>query len=73
MEYVEVRFAGSRVVYVDGSKCGQTNEILRVGTGTHAFDLGNPKNYQPAEIVIKVKNTNELAPLIIEFTEGSQG
>jgi hypothetical protein len=71
MEYVEVKFSGSRPVYIDGAQSGSTNKILRVGSGTHAFDLGQPKDYQPAEVVIRVKDTSALSPLVIEFTARS--
>lgn len=69
MEFVEVKFATNRTVYIDGVDGGETNKILRVGTGTHAFDLGEPKNYQPEEIVVAVKDTDSLIPMTIEFKE----
>lgn len=69
MEYVEVRFAKTRTVYIDGVENGPTNTILRVGTGTHSFDLGEPTDYQPPEVIRRILDTNELDPIIIEFAE----
>ena len=69
MEYVEVRFVQTRTVYIDGVDGGTTNKILRVGAGTHSFDLGEPKDYQPAEVTKEVKDTNPLDPMIVEFEE----
>jgi len=69
MEYVEVRFSIVRQVNIDGSPGGETNKILRVGAGTHLFDLGSPKDYQPTEITQVIENTNALDPAIIEFQE----
>ena len=72
MEYVEVRFtktSKARTVYIDGVENGSTNSILRVGTGTHSFDLGEPADYHPPEVIRRIFNTNELEPIIIEFDE----
>ena len=69
MEYVEVRFSKPRSVYVDDEENGQTNTILRVGTGTHSFSLGEPMDYAPPEIIERIFDTNELEPFIIEFEE----
>ena len=67
MEYVNVRFAQPRIVYIDGQESGTTNGILRIGTGTHLFDLGTPNNYQPPEIIVQVYGSNPLEPIIVEF------
>lgn len=69
MEYVEVRFARARVVYVDGVENGPTNTILRIGAGTHSFDLGKPHDYDPPEVVRRIHGTNELEPIVIDFDE----
>ncbi len=69
MEYVEVRFARTRAVYVDGVESGTTNRILRVGAGTHSFDLGEPADYRPPEIIRRISDSNELRPAIVEFEE----
>lgn len=69
MEYVEVRFSKQRSVYINNEENGQTNTILRVGTGTHSFSLGEPKDYSPSEIIERISDTNPLEPFIIEFEE----
>lgn len=69
MEYVEVRFAQDRKVFIDEVETGTTNKILRTGTGTHLFDLGEPKDYRPDELIVEVRDTNSLEPMIIEFRE----
>lgn len=70
MEYVEVRFNQSRKVYINGNESGLTNEILRIGEGTHSFDLGSPnQDYQPDQVVKEITGSNALDPIIIEFEE----
>ena len=69
MEYVEVRFAKKRTVYIDDVENGPTNTILRIGTGTHSFHLGDPPNYQPPKVIRRIFDTNELEPIIITFDE----
>ena len=69
MQYVEVRFTKNRAVYIDGVENGTTNTILRVGAGTHAFDLGAPNDYDPPEEIRRIQGTNALEPEIIEFKE----
>ena len=69
MEYVEVRFSAVRQVNIDGNVSGETNKILRIGAGTHVFDLGSPKDYQPEEITREIKDTNSLEPAIVVFQE----
>jgi hypothetical protein len=71
MEYVVVRFHEPRQVNIDGNVSGETNKILRVGAGTHVFDLGSPKDYQPIEVKREIKDTNSLDPAIVEFQEVS--
>ena len=66
---MEVRFPTVRRVNIDGNVSGETNKILRVGAGTHVFDLGSPKDYQPTEIKLEIKDTNSLDPAIVEFQE----
>lgn len=65
MEYVVVRYPTTRKVRIDGQEAGFTNETLRVETGHHVFDLGEPLAYQPASVEKIVKNTTAVAPLII--------
>ncbi len=69
MEYVEVRYGQTRNVFIDGVESGETNKILRVGPGTHSFDLGEPKDFKPEKVILVVENTDPLEPLLIEFEE----
>ncbi|MDD5723329.1 MAG: hypothetical protein PHY29_06265 [Syntrophales bacterium] len=69
MQYVEIRFSRTRTVYIDGVESGPTNTILRIGAGTHLFDLGWPADYLPPEVIRRIHGTNELKPIIIEFDE----
>lgn len=69
MEYVEVRFVRQKVVFVDGEPNGKTNKVLRVGTGTHVFDLGDTEDYEPREIKKVIRGSNPLEPIVIEFQE----
>jgi len=66
-EYVKVVFPNKRRVFINGKDNGETNEILRVDTGTHLFELDAPKNYKPTKIKQVIKNTNSLAPAEITF------
>jgi hypothetical protein len=66
-ENVFVEYVASRTVYVDGTKCGETNEVFLVETGTHTFDLGKPVTYTPPAVTLQVKNTTPLDPLVITF------
>ena len=68
MEYVIVTFPTVRQVYIDGEKCGQTNDVLRVDPGTHIFTLGPHANYTPESQEVAVDSTSVLAPLEIIFT-----
>ena len=47
MEYVIVRYARKRSVYIDGEDSGETGERLRVEEGTHTIHLGDPRDYPP--------------------------
>ena len=69
MEYVKITYPTSRFVYIDGENGGRTNEVLRIDTGTHEFDLGNLPNYEPASQEIAVEGTTPLAPMVIAFTK----
>jgi len=48
MEYVVVSYPTTRKVRIDGQDAGFTNDTLMVETGNHLFDLGDPRDYQPA-------------------------
>ena len=67
MEYVKVTFPTRRMVYIDGELNGYTNEVLRVDTGTHLFELGHLQNYEPASHTVLVQDTTVLEPLEIAF------
>lgn len=68
MEYVRVTFPTDRFVYVNGERSGRTNEVMRIATGTHAFNLGPYSNYEPDHRVLEVQGTSVLQPAIIPFT-----
>ena len=68
MEFVQINFSETRTVYVDGNDNGESNTIIRVDTGTHRFDLGEPKNYDPPFYEELVENTTVLTPLVLDFT-----
>jgi hypothetical protein len=68
MEYIIVRFPTDRFVYIDGEKGGKTNEKLRVEAGTHEFDLGSQKNYEPELQEVVVEGTTVLQPMEIVFS-----
>ena len=68
MEYVIVSFPTNRFVYIDGEKGGITNDVLRIEAGTHEFNLGNLKNYEPNSQEVEVEGTTVLHPLMIVFT-----
>ena len=57
----------TRDVFVDGTRNGTTNNLMAVQTGTHTFDLGQPKGYTPDSITKQVTGTTPLAPFVIVF------
>jgi hypothetical protein len=69
MEYVVVSFPTDRIVYIDGEQNGRTNKSLRVDAGSHEFDLGPFKNYEPESQVVVVSGTTVLDPQEIAFTK----
>ena len=58
-EFVLVQADQDRSVYVDGELMGRTGALLRMETGVHTFDLGEPKDYKPKQKRIGVKGTSE--------------
>lgn len=68
MEFVKVTYPTNRSVNVDGVATGNTNEILQMEAGTHAFDLGVPLDYDPASQNVVVKKTTVLLPMVVAFT-----
>lgn len=68
MEFVLVTYPEDRTVYVDGEDNGPTNEVMRVDSGTHDFDLGDSKDYTPDNYHVQVTGTSALEPLTLAFT-----
>ena len=68
MEYVTVKYSRKRNVFIDGQKSGYTNEVLLTNRGTHVFTLGDPQNYQPVQHRKRVRRTNSVKPMELEFT-----
>jgi len=68
MEYVVVKYPETRDVNIDDDQNGQTNDVLYIDAGTHLFDLGQPKDYEPAEQEVVVTGTDVLTPMEIIFT-----
>ena len=69
MEHVIVTFPTARFVYIDDQKNGRTNTSLRVDAGSHLFDLGPLKNYEPDSQIVVVSGTTVLDPQEIVFTK----
>lgn len=69
MEFLVVSYPGERDVYVDGNKIGKTNRIVpwMLARGIHTIDLGLPKNYEPPEVYVKLLDTTQYTPLVVEF------
>lgn len=68
MEYITVKYPETRDVNIDDAQNGQTNDVLYIDAGTHKFDLGEPKDYEPAEQDIAISGTDVLTPMEIIFT-----
>ncbi|HEY2092794.1 MAG TPA: hypothetical protein VGJ81_12965 [Thermoanaerobaculia bacterium] len=66
-ESVIVEYAMERDVYVDGARCGTTNELLTIPIGNHTFDLGTPATYWPKSVTKLVYGTSPATPLVITF------
>lgn len=69
MEHVIVAFPTDRFVYIDDKQNGRTNTSLRVDAGSHLFDLGRLKNYEPESQIVVVSDTTVLDPQEIVFTK----
>jgi hypothetical protein len=67
MEYVKVVYPTPRLVNIDGVQSGGTGEVLRIDPGSHAFDLGNPVDYEPASQNRMVTGTTVLLPMVVAF------
>jgi hypothetical protein len=69
MNWIKVIFDEQRTVFADDVPLGDTNQVLMLGeSGTYTFHLGEPRNYQPAEVTRQVTATTRRKPLLIEFT-----
>ncbi|HEV7921771.1 MAG TPA: hypothetical protein VGR02_13360 [Thermoanaerobaculia bacterium] len=67
-ESVRVLFPGQRDVLVDGARCGRTNELLTVETGTHTFSISGG-GCTPESVRTRVAGTSPLAPKNIHFEQ----
>jgi hypothetical protein len=67
MEYLIVRFPGTREVRVDGVPHGRTNIVMQFDAGIHVVTLGPPWNFAPHEQKVLLYNTAALDPYRIEF------
>jgi len=68
-QFVIVSFPDARTVFVDGTPCGPTNEVMIVQRGTHRFTLGDPQDYDPPSIERLVVGTTEQNPMRLAFTK----
>jgi hypothetical protein len=67
MEFMIVKFPGTREVRVDGVPHGRTNIILQFEAGIHDVTLGPPWNFAPLEQKVRLVNTAALDPYRVEF------
>ena len=67
MEFIVVRFASARDVFVDGMRMGRTGEKLRVQKGRHTIHLGEPRDYDPAWRRPDVRGTTSIKPMEVLF------
>ena len=68
-QHVIVKFPRRRAVFIDDQESGFTNNILRTNTGTHKFNLGNPRDYKPKWRRRIVEKTTSVKPMEIIFEE----
>lgn len=68
MGYVYVTYYRRRTVLIDGEPGGMTNTSLPVEVGTHQFELGGDKNYEPPVIETVVADASQILPQVIEFS-----
>jgi len=68
MDHVRVLYPTSRRVLIDDADSGvDTNQVLRVQTGTHLFALDGATDCRPREIIVVVRGTTPLSPQEIIF------
>lgn len=72
MEFLRVRYWRRRGVFVDGQLTGMTNRVLSVGEGRHRIELSPPKNYEPPERIVVLRNTTRQRPREVSFLHESQ-
>src|SRR5436190_18921041 len=68
-QFVRVNYSEIRTLFAGGNPVGPTNCPLTINSGTHSFDLGEPRDYEPAEIRRKVANTSIVNPIQLNFTK----
>ncbi len=69
MEHVIVRYPKRRVVNLRGEETGYTNRVFRVRSGTHTFNLGEPRDYRPKWRRVNVTGTTPVSPMEVTFEE----
>jgi hypothetical protein len=68
-EFVIITYPVKRPVYVNGNWTGYTNEVLRLGGGTHRFTIGPPEDCDPLFFECAVEGTSALLPMEIVFIQ----
>ena len=68
-EYLEVLFARSRRVLINGEVMGTTNKKLELERGPYEVTLGPPNNFKPDKQDIDLRNTSSQMPMVVEFEE----
>lgn len=68
MEYLVVRFPGSRPVLINGTINGRTNALLQLAAGTHTISLTPPMDFSPpGGHEVELRGTNPLDPRVVRF------
>lgn len=67
MQYLKVRFPTRRRVKIDDEFNGYTNKLIEIRGGPHKVSMGNPKNFNPKERKVNLRNTSPLRPKIVRF------
>lgn len=66
--FLQVNYATSRRVFVNGIAVGMTNEVLEVGAGPFRVDMGKPLTYKPS-----FRRVNSAGPFddptVVDFEE----
>ena len=67
MEFLIVRFEGTRGVRVDGAFQGWTNTVLQLEAGDHDVTLEPPRDFSPVSQHVLLESTAALDPCLIQF------